>query len=174
MPFLVEKAPNLWKKAHMVRTQVQHTFEVVKTKEIFYFLVKENFITFPKDHRIPSKEELREKTYCKYQNSCNHSTNACWGFRNVIQDRINKGILKFPDKKKAMVIDEDPFPPVASINTINFNLRALIESKKEGKLSPRKVWVLKYCLVRVDRLKNEWVVVCIDPPSRINSMNGIQ
>ena len=54
-----------------------------------------------------------------------------------------------------MTIDEDPFPLVASINTANFDLRALIESKKVGKLSPRKVWIPKYCLVCVDRLKNE-------------------
>ena len=90
-----------------------------------------------------------------YHNSWNHTTNACWGFINVIHDRINKGILKFPNKKKVMAIDEDPFPPVASINTISFNLRALIESKKVGKLSPRKVWVPKYCLVHVNKFKNE-------------------
>ena len=79
-----------------------NTFEVEKTEEIFNFLVKEKFITFPKDHRIPSKDEQREKTYCKYHNSWNHTTNACWGFRNVIQDKINKGILKFPNKKKRL------------------------------------------------------------------------
>ena len=39
-----------------------------------------------------------------------------------------------------MTINEDPFPLVALINTTSFNLRALIESKNEGKLSPRKVW----------------------------------
>ena len=73
-----------------------------------------------------------------------------------------------------MAIDEDPFPPVASINTASFDLRALMESKKAGKLSPGKVWVPKYCLVRVDRLKKEWVAVCIDPPLRRNSVKGIQ
>ena len=52
-----------------------------------------------------------------------------------------------------MAIDEDPFPPVASINTASFDLRALIESKKAGKLSSIKVWVPKYCLVHVDKLK---------------------
>ena len=81
---LVEKTPNLWKKTQIVGTQVHHTFEVAKIDEIFDFLVKEKFITFPKDHRIPSKDELRGKTYCKYHNSWNHTTNACWGFRNVI------------------------------------------------------------------------------------------
>ena len=76
-----------------------------------------------------------------------------FGFRNVIQDRINKGIFKFPDKIRTMEIDEDPFLLVASVNTTSFDLRALIEPKKMGKLSPRKVWVPKYFLGRVDRLK---------------------
>ena len=109
-------------------------------------------------------DELKGKVNCKYHNSRNHTTNACLGFRIIIQDRINKGIFKFPNKKENMVIDEDPFPLVALVNTTSFNLRALIESKKAKNLSPRKVWVPKYYLVCVDRLKMEWVVVCINPP----------
>ena len=137
--------------------------------------MKEKFITFPKDHRILSNDELRGKAYCKYHNSWNHTTNACWGFINVIQDRINKGILKFPDKKKkTMAIDEDHFPLVASVNTTSLDLRAFIESKKTGKLSPRKLWVPKYCPVHVDRLKKDWATVCTDPLSRRNSVKGIQ
>ena len=173
-PLLVEKTLDVWKKAQIVDIQVQYTFEVAKTEEIFDFLVKEKFITFPKDHRIPSKDELRGKAYCKYHNSWNHTTNACWGFRNVIHDMINKGIVfKFPDKKESMTIDEDPFLPAASINTTNFDPRALIESKKAGKLSPRKIWVSKYCLVHVDRLKKEWVAICIDHSSGRNLVKGI-
>ena len=69
--------PDAWKKTQIVDTQVQYTFEVAKTKEMFYFmvkeifdfLVKEKFITFPKDHRIPNKDKLRGKAYCKYHNS---------------------------------------------------------------------------------------------------------
>ena len=161
---LVEKALEVWKKTQIVGTQVQYTFKVGKTKEILDFLMKEKFITFLKDHWIPSKDEQKGKTYCKYRNSWNHTTNACWGFRNVIQDMINKGIFKFPDKKEAMAINEDPFSLVASINTSNFDLRALIESKNVGKLSPRNVWIPKYCLVRVDRWKNESAAFCTDPP----------
>ena len=101
--------------------------------------MKKKCITFPKDHRIPSKDELRRKAYCKYYNSWNHTTKACWGFRNVIQDKINKGILKFSDKKETMAIDEDPFLLVALVNTTSFDLRTLMESKKLGKLSLRKV-----------------------------------
>ena len=73
-----------------------------------------------------------------------------------------------------MEIDEENFPQVASVNTTSFDLRALIESKKVGKFSPRKVWVPKYYLVHVDKLKKEWAVVCTDPPSRRNSVKGIQ
>ena len=73
-----------------------------------------------------------------------------------------------------MEIDEDSFPPMTSINTTSFDLRALIESKKTGKLSPRKVWVPKYCLVHVDRLKIEWAAVCKDLISRRNLVKGIQ
>ena len=49
----------MWKKVQIVGTQVQYTFKVVKTEKIFVFLVKEKFITYPKDHRIPNKDELR-------------------------------------------------------------------------------------------------------------------
>ena len=73
-----------------------------------------------------------------------------------------------------MEIDEDPFPPVASVNITSFDLKALIVSNKVGKLSPRKVWVLKYCVVRVDRLKKKWATVCTNPPSGRNSMKGIK
>ena len=51
---------------------------------------------------------------------------------NIIQDRINKGILKFPKKKEVIVIDEDPFPPVASVNIATTNLRATLNAKKLG------------------------------------------
>ena len=101
-PLLVEKTLDVWKKEQIVDTRVQYTFEVVKIEEIFDFLMKEKFITFSKDHWIPNKDELRGKAYCKYHNSWNHTTNACWGFRNVIQNRINKRILKFPEKKNRL------------------------------------------------------------------------
>ena len=80
-----------------------------------------------------------------------------------------KGYSSSLTKKKAMAIDEDPFPQVVSINTTSFDLRSLIESKKAGKLSPRNVWVPKYCLVCVDKLKNEWLAICTDPSSGRNS-----
>ena len=46
-PLLVKKMPNLWRKSHISNTQAQYTFDVAKTKDIFDFLLKEKFITFP-------------------------------------------------------------------------------------------------------------------------------
>ena len=94
-PLLVMKVPNLWKKSQTSNTQEQYTFDVEKNGEIFDFLLKEKFITFPNDHQLPSKEEIKGKVYYKYHNSWNHSTNSCWSFKNIIQDMINKEILKF-------------------------------------------------------------------------------
>ena len=76
-PLLVKKAPDLWKKSQTSNTQVQYTFDVAKTKETFDILIKEKYITFPKDHQLPNKEELKGKVYCKYHNFCNHNTNSC-------------------------------------------------------------------------------------------------
>ena len=42
-------------------------------------------------------------------------------------------------KKKFMAINDDPFPLITLVNTTSFNLKALIKSKNERKLSPRKV-----------------------------------
>ena len=56
-PLLAEKAPDLWKKAQIVGTQVHYTFGVAKTEEILDFLVKEKFTNFPKDHWIPNKDD---------------------------------------------------------------------------------------------------------------------
>ena len=109
--------------------------------------MKERFITFPQDHQLPSEEELRGKVYFKYHNFWNYNTNACWSFRNMIQDWINKGILKFPEKKEAMVIDEDPIPPMTSVNIAATDLKVVLNAKNHGRLSPnariRKVWIPK-------------------------------
>ena len=51
-PILVRKTPDLWKKTHTTSAQPQYTFQVSKTEEIFYFLVKEKFITFPENYHL--------------------------------------------------------------------------------------------------------------------------
>ena len=139
--------PDLGKKSQASNARAQYTSDVAKTKD---FIMKEKFITFPQDHQLPRKNELRGKVYCKYHNSWNDSTNSGWSFRNVIQDRVNKevtmnflgekeGTVKFSGEKEvivnfprekevmvrplkgkeAMVIVEDPFLPIASINIVD-------------------------------------------------------
>ena len=54
------------------------------------------------------------------------------------------------------MVDEDHFPSVASINITDTNLRAVLNEKKDEKLSPnvkiRKVWLPKQYLVYKDEL----------------------
>ena len=123
---------------------------MAKIEKIFDFLLKEKFITISQDRQLPSKEELKGKVYYKYHNSWNHGTNSCWCFKIIIQDMINKGTLKFPEKKKAMVIDEDPFPLVASVNIVAIALRVVLNAKKDERFSPnakiRKVWILSIAI----------------------------
>lgn len=141
-PLLKKKQADSGKKnSTQPAKDVQYTFDVSKTEDIFDFLAKEKFISFPPDHRLPTKEELKGRDYCKYHNSYNHNTNLCWAFKNVLQERINKGVLKFPEKQEAMAIDEDPFPPVASINVNDTDLRNLL-NEKQGK-RVRRCWIPK-------------------------------
>lgn len=49
----------------------------------------------------------------------------------MIQDKIDKGVLQFPDRPKAdMTIDSNPFPPVA-INTVAADFAPLLKPKKD-------------------------------------------
>ena len=68
IPQLVMRSspPDLGKESQVSNAHVQYTYDVTKTEE---FLVNEKFITFPQDHKLPSKEELRGKVYYKYHNS---------------------------------------------------------------------------------------------------------
>ena len=45
-------------------------------------------------------------------------------------------MVKTPRGKEAMVIDEDPFTPVASINIVATDSRAMLNGKKVGIFSP--------------------------------------
>ena len=54
--------PDLGKKSQASNERAQYTSIVAKTKE---FTMNEKFITFPQDHQLPSKDELKRKVYCK-------------------------------------------------------------------------------------------------------------
>ena len=59
---LVKKTPNSWKKSQISNTQVQYTFDVAKTKEIFDFLRNEKFITFSLGSPTPQHRGTQGKS----------------------------------------------------------------------------------------------------------------
>ena len=44
--------------------------------------------------------------------------------------------MEFPGKKEVIVIDEDLFPPIASINTTTFDFKAMLNAKEGKEFSP--------------------------------------
>ena len=45
-------------------------------------------------------------------------------------------MVKFPREKEVMLIGEETFPPVASINTVAFDLKVVMNSKKTRGIQP--------------------------------------
>ncbi|CAL9029559.1 unnamed protein product [Prunus brigantina] len=96
-----------------------YTFDISKAEQIFDQLLKEKIIKLSNYHDIPSANELRNKTYCKFHNVWSHTTINCLVFRNAVQDLIDRKILKFPEKA-TMGVDQNPFPN-AQVNMVNAN-----------------------------------------------------
>ena len=77
-------------------------------------------------HRFPSKEELKGRDYCKWHSTYTHATKSCVTFRNVVQDKIDKNVLKFPKiPQESMVVDANPFPFV-DVNTTSVDLSSFM------------------------------------------------
>ncbi|KAM1016893.1 hypothetical protein COP2_047739 [Malus domestica] len=93
-----------------VKTSKVYTFNITKADAIFDQLLMAKIIKLRPEHNIHKSKELKGKTYCKYHNSNKHTTNNRVVFRDIIQSWIDKGKLKFPEKK--MNVDVDPFPLV--------------------------------------------------------------
>lgn len=84
---------------------------------------------------------MNGKDYCKYHHGWNHPTNACWAFKNIIQDIIKKGIQEPP--KEAMMVNENPFPMVESVNMAIVDMRAWLDDRRAYQINQRKLWPLK-------------------------------
>jgi hypothetical protein len=61
--------------------EIRFTFDVTKCDRIFDYLLQEKQIKLPSNHVIPSSEQLKKYTYCKWHNSYSHATNDCNIFR---------------------------------------------------------------------------------------------
>ncbi|GKU97768.1 hypothetical protein SLEP1_g10860 [Rubroshorea leprosula] len=107
----------------------QYTFDVLKASDIFDYLKESGLIKLPPGHKIPTAAEIGARDYCKFHNSWKHSTDNCLIFHNVLQEKIDKGILKFPNKaKETMGVDADPFPTV-SVGVNDANLRSVARNR---------------------------------------------
>ena len=75
-----------------------YTFDLSLADQIFDALYAEKLIRLDNGHKMPKAEDLKGKEFCKWHSSWRHSTNNCIIFRNVIQESIDKGLLKFAEK----------------------------------------------------------------------------
>ena len=53
----------------------KYTFDTSECDRIFDFLLQQELIRVPDGHVIPSAEELKERSYCKWHHSYFHNTN---------------------------------------------------------------------------------------------------
>ncbi|KAM1344338.1 hypothetical protein ACFX2I_008312 [Malus domestica] len=112
-----------------MKTSKVYTFDITKAEAIFDQLLLAKNTKLRLGHNIPKAEELKGKTYCKYHNSTKHATNNCFIFRDDIQSWIDKGKLKFPEKR--MTVDTDPFPS-ATVGMVDARLPKSKGKKKVG------------------------------------------
>ncbi|RYR10616.1 hypothetical protein Ahy_B05g079068 [Arachis hypogaea] len=96
--------------------------------QIFDVLFKDKQIILPEGRTLLSIKNLKGKPYCKFYQATNHSTNNCVYFRDLIQETIMEGRLKFNDGNKEMKVDSDPFDaggsfaePYFGVNIVSFS-----------------------------------------------------
>ena len=136
------KSINKAKSAYRLSAPIRdYSFDIEKSSEIFDWLLETKLIKLVGRHKIPTKAETRGRDYCKWHNAFTHQTKDCVTFRNVIQDKIERRILKFPEKlKEQMKADINPFPPLYDLNMISADFESLISSFKNDKNSKCNVY----------------------------------
>src|SRR4051812_34397704 len=86
-----------------------YTFDITKCDEIFDLLVKDGQMILPPNSKIPPLEQRKKRGFCKYHGFLGHKTSQCFLFRDLIQNAIKDGRLKFADKTKChMKVDTNP------------------------------------------------------------------
>src|SRR3954464_1024426 len=86
-----------------------YTFDITKCDEIFDLSVKDGQMILPPNSKIPPLEQRKKRGFCKYHGFLGHKTSQCFLFRDLIQNALNDGRLKFADKTKShMRVDTNP------------------------------------------------------------------
>ncbi|XP_050902315.1 uncharacterized protein LOC127112536 [Lathyrus oleraceus] len=99
-----------------------YTFDVTKCDEIFDLLVKDGQMIVPPNTKIPPLEQRKKRGFCKYHKFLGHKTSQCFLFRDLIQNAIKDGRLKFADRgRNQMKVDVDP------LNIANTNYAEPVE-----------------------------------------------
>src|SRR4051812_40301704 len=114
-----------------------YTFDVTKCDEIFDLLVKDGQMIVPPNSKIPPLEQRKKRGFCKYHSFLGHKTSQCFLFRDLIQNALNDGRLKFADKTKIqMRVDTNPlniadasFCEVEDINMVEASEVEVAETK---------------------------------------------
>jgi hypothetical protein len=65
---------------------MRYTFDVSKSDLLFDLLHHGGVIRLTEGHVISNADILAKKTYCKWHDSCTHTTNEC----NFFGDRYNR------------------------------------------------------------------------------------
>ena len=72
-------------------------------------LLKDKQIILQEGKKMPSVEEIENRKFCKYHQIIGHYTNNCVCFRDLIQNAIREGRLKFEEKQSTMTVNFNPF-----------------------------------------------------------------
>ncbi|RYQ84385.1 hypothetical protein Ahy_B10g103647 [Arachis hypogaea] len=92
----------------------KENFDISKSDQIFDVLLKDKQLILPEGKTLLSVKNLKGKPFCKFHQATSHSTNSYVRFRDLIQEAIMEGRLKFDDGKKERKVDTDPFKADAS------------------------------------------------------------
>ncbi|RYR67694.1 hypothetical protein Ahy_A03g014084 [Arachis hypogaea] len=78
-------------------------------EKIFDMFLRDKQLILPEGRSLLSVKDLKGKPYCKFYQATSHSTNSCVRFRDLIQEAIMEGWLKFNDGNKEIKVDVGPF-----------------------------------------------------------------
>ena len=116
------------------KSKEEYLFDISKVDQIFNHLLKDQHIKILDRYKIPSPEKLKNKKYCKWHHSFNHTTINYVVFRNAIQKVLKEGRFKLANHGLIkMIVDIDPFPSIATnmISTLNYNFHPKTKKGKQ-------------------------------------------
>lgn len=120
-----------------------YTFDVTNSDEIVDLLVDDRKIIIPKGLKTSPLEQRKKKGFFKFHKFLDHKTSHCVLFRDLVQEALNEGMLKFVDKAKApMQVDFNPIQ-IKYINYVKPLECIMVEATKSPDMAT-KVSELEY------------------------------